>query len=361
MHILRLLARIETYINGNLTPRNVSSKKQLRRERARLKAINIGCYSEDAEKPKETQKEESKEEARPKAQGRLSSLKNFYEKNYKKLLIIPILILILSLGQILYQYSTTGEFITKGVSLKGGITVTVPNHYYDAVELDNYLSTQFPDNDIDVRVLSKSGENTGVIIDADVQGEQTTKFVEVVREKIDITKDDYSTDETGSSLGESFFSEIIKSMLLAFLFMSIVVFIYFRIPVPSAAVVLAAACDMIITVAVVNILGIKLSTAGIAAFLMLIGYSVDTDMLLSARVLKRKEGTSIEEAVYSAMGTGMLMTLTTIAAVVVGLIFSQSAVLKQIMSIILIGLLADILNTWLENAAILKWYLEKRK
>lgn len=78
----------------------------------------------------------------------------------------------------------------------------------------------------------------------------------------------------------------------------------------------SALSDIVVTVAVINILGIKMGTAGIAALLMLIGYSIDTDIMLTTKVLKRKD-TSIHKAVRKAFKTGMTMTLTTIAAVTV--------------------------------------------
>jgi preprotein translocase subunit SecF len=106
-------------------------------------------------------------------------------------------------------------------------------------------------------------------------------------------------------------------------------------------------------------MGVKISTAGIAAFLMLIGYSVDTDILLTIRVLKRKEGT-VNERIISSIKTGMTMTITAIASTLVVLIFSRSEVLTQIMLILFIGLMADLVNTWIQNVAILKWYLERK-
>jgi len=141
--------------------------------------------------------------------------------------------------------------------------------------------------------------------------------------------------------------------------MSIVVFLYFRTFVPSAAVILAAFSDIVVTLAIVNFLGVKISAAGIAAFLMLIGYSVDTDILLSTRLLKRKEGTEMER-IYGAINTGFTMTLTTLVAVVIGLFFTQSDVIRQIMIILLIGLLVDMINTWIQNVGILRLYLERK-
>ena len=102
-----------------------------------------------------------------------------------------------------------------------------------------------------------------------------------------------------------------------------------------------------------------MSTAGIVAFLMLIGYSVDTDILLSTKVLKRKEGT-VMDRIYGAMRTGLTMTLTTIAAIIVASIFTQSEIIRQIMIILLIGLSVDIINTWIQNVGLLRLYLEKK-
>ena len=141
--------------------------------------------------------------------------------------------------------------------------------------------------------------------------------------------------------------------------MSLVVFITFRNVVASSFVILAAASDIISTLAVISFLGVQLSTAGIAAFLMLIGYSVDTDILLTTRVLKRKEGT-VKERIGNAARTGLTMSLTSLAAVLAAYFFSSSDTIQQIMLVISIGLIFDIIYTWLQNATILRLYLERK-
>jgi len=283
-------------------------------------------------------------------------LKRIYEKQYKKLLIIPILLLVLAMLQIGMQTVQTGDFLNKGVSLKGGLTVTVEKSA-NIDELQRFLDDSFPGSDISVRAVSKTGVQVGTIIEAsDVEAEAIMPLLE---ESLKLEEGEYSVEVMGSSLGASFFKETFRALILAFIFMGIVVFIYFRVPVPSFAVILSAFSDIVVTLAVVNVMGMKLSTAGIAAFLMLIGYSVDTDILLSTRVLKRKEGQVIDR-VYTAMKTGLTMSVTTLAAISVALIFTQSIVLKQIMTILIIGLLVDLINTWIQNAGILRWYVEKK-
>ena len=126
------------------------------------------------------------------------------------------------------------------------------------------------------------------------------------------------------------------------------------------AVIAAAVADIVITIAIVNIIGINISTAGLAAFLMLIGYSVDTDILLTTRVLKRKEGTVLKR-IFSAFKTGILMNFTTFIAIVIALSITSSDVIKQIMIILLIGILVDQVSTWIQNVGILRWYLENKE
>tara|TARA_Y100000034_G_C6589539_1_gene256040 strand:+ start:118 stop:462 length:345 start_codon:yes stop_codon:yes gene_type:complete len=112
----------------------------------------------------------------------------------------------------------------------------------------------------------------------------------------------------------------------------------------------------------VNLLGIKMSSGGLVAFLMLIGYSVDTDILLTNRILKRFEGT-LNERIFGAFKTGITMTLTSLLAVIFALVVSVSfsPLLTQIFTVLAIGLGFDLLNTWLTNASLLKWYVEKNE
>ena len=66
------------------------------------------------------------------------------------------------------------------------------------------------------------------------------------------------------------------------------------------------------------------------------------------------------DRIYGAIKTGMTMTTTTLVAVAVALIFVKSDTIKQIMLIIFIGVMADMVMTWIQNVAILRMYLERK-
>jgi len=130
--------------------------------------------------------------------------------------------------------------------------------------------------------------------------------------------------------------------------------------VPAGAVVLAAFADIAVTAAIMQVVGIPLSLGTTAALLMLIGYSVDSDILLTTRLLKRKG--KLDEKLAGAFRTGIIMTTTTLAAIAAMWVVStagQVQIISDIASVLLIGLFVDLMNTWMLNAGILKGYILK--
>lgn len=287
-------------------------------------------------------------------------LTGIYDKDYKKLLVIPAFLIIASILIIGIHYASTGEFFKKDVSLKGGITITVfSQKQIDSSALSGQLK-ETTGKEITVRVLSQAGSQSGFVVESEGSQSDVNALINALQQKAGpIDKDSYTIQVMGSTLSNSFLKEAVVSLLLSFLLMGIAVLIYFRVLVPSLFVISAAFSDILCTFAVIVLINERISTAGLAAFLMLIGYSVDTDILLTTRVLKGKEG-SIFQRTLGAMKTGVFMSLTALAATLIGLFFSQSETIRQIMLVLSIGLVFDIIHTWITNAAVLRWYLENK-
>jgi preprotein translocase subunit SecF len=290
--------------------------------------------------------------------------KHVYEKNFKILLIIPILLLVLSFLQIGFQYYQEGDFVNRGVSLKGGVSIDINEiSQLSLDQLGKELNDVFPNYNLNIRTMTSLGQEVGFTVDADFQDNENIEQLRVVlAEKTGLTLvngQNYNPQITDSSLGETFFKQTLIALIIAFILMGVVVIVYFRVLVPALAVILSAFSDIFITLAIFNLTGIKLETAGIAAFLMMIGYSVDTDILLCTRMLKDKG--PIMSRVYRAMKTGLTMSLTTIIAILISLIFVQSALVKQIMIILFIGLVIDLMTTWIQNVSIVRLYLGSKE
>jgi len=284
-----------------------------------------------------------------------------YNKYYKLLLLVPAALLLFSLIYSAVFIQKNGDIVYKDVSLTGGTVLTVFDTKADVDAIETAIKADFPDSG--VRKISdfRTGGQKGFFIETKATPEEITPKVEGLL-GYELTSDNSSVEFSAATLSQGFYKQLQMAILIAFVLMAMVIFIIFRSFVPSFAVILSAFADIMMTVTVVNLLGMQLSTAGIVGFLMLIGYSVDTDILLTSRVLKEKEG-SINSRTWGAFKTGMTMSITSLVAIAAAYYITAplSESLKQIFGILLIGLVFDIFNTWFTNASMLKWYVERKE
>jgi len=169
--------------------------------------------------------------------------------------------------------------------------------------------------------------------------------------------------EISPALGQLFWNNAQLVMLIALVAVIIVIFVFFRAFVPSLAVILAASFDILAALALMAVFGISFSLASISSLLMLVGYSVDTDIMLTTRLTKRKFK-SVRETASDCLLTGLTMTGTTLAAVTMMLILSALwglDVIFSIAAVLLFGLIGDLISTWFMNGPILMWYVERKK
>lgn len=269
-------------------------------------------------------------------------------QSHKPLIVIPVILMVISL---LYL----GVFgLNEGIDLKGGTLVTLEvNPSTTSNQISEKIEQTLGVSNVKVSV---DGSTATVEIPTDI--DQVT-----FNQKFSNEYNILSFKSVGALLTGEAITQIIYALVFAFVFMAVTVFIVFRDLVPSAAIILSAVCNLSIAVGGMSLFGIPLSVASVGALLMLIGYGVDTDILLTTRLLKRKEGT-LDDRAESACKTGLTMTITALSAMVVlflvVIIFIPAAsVLEEISTVLILGLLSDLLSTWLMNLGILKWHAER--
>jgi preprotein translocase subunit SecF len=346
---------------------NKPNSEKLNEDIKKEEIKKIDIEKKEEEQRKNEEKEKKKEEKQKKEQEPKETRKKFlssawYDKNYKKLLVVWIIISLLIIGQLIFMVVTKGDIMNKDVSLTGGTVISVyTEQNINTNELSSFLSSRIKE-EVFIRTLNDitKGKQIAFVVETKAQANETKTALEEYL-KYSLTSENSTTEVSGSSLSSSFYKQLLIALALAFVFMGIVVFIIFKKPIPSLAVIQCGVFDTMGALVIANIFGMRMSTAGIAALLMLAGYSVDTDTLLTTRVLKRKGEAPLNSRIKSAFKTGIIMTLTSLVAVLIAYFIVPSPVLKQIFFMISAGLVIDILGTWVGNAAILKWYCEKKK
>ncbi|WP_348607438.1 protein translocase subunit SecF [Halobaculum rarum] len=275
----------------------------------------------------------------------------------RQLVAIPLAVLAVALLVIGGAYATTGAPVDPGLDFTGGtelrVAVDAPSDAQAREDIRGAF-TATPDS------IQRVGGSDVYIVTFQTEGSETeqSEFTQQLESEAgEAGFDIRSIEGVGAAFGSETQQRALIGVVAAFAGMAALVFALFRTFVPSIAVVVSAFSDIVIPVALMNLLGIELTLGTVAALLMLIGYSVDSDILLNNSVLRRSG--DFYESTYRAMRTGVTMTLTSIAAMAVMAIaasFFGIGLLASIGTILVFGLAADLMNTYLLNVSLLRWY-----
>ncbi|MFB6242329.1 MAG: hypothetical protein ABEJ36_06040 [Candidatus Nanosalina sp.] len=305
-------------------------------------------------------------------------------EDYDRYAAIPLILLLLSVGFIGFQYASTAQFPYVHLNQTGnGTSLVVENGkvlemgvvFQGGTQIRYAINGSFETNQIEQIFAAQGRPGTKAL--KEITGNDTSLLVTVpppeitdeeVAERIlsnnsirNFQVEALAFNSVTPAVSDFFLQQAIIAFGLAFTIMSLVIFIAFRDLVPSLAVIFAATADIVFSIAAMSFLGIPLTLGSLAALLMLIGYSVDTDIVLSSRVLEQ-DRKPLKERIWSSVKTGVTMSSGGIAGFTILYFVSIAIVgpseLSTISSVMVIGLLADMPFTWLGNAYILKRYVE---
>ncbi len=258
---------------------------------------------------------------------------------------VPLALLVLALLIIAGWYMATGAPVTPGIDFTGGTEMRI-----QTTASQHQIETSF-DSQVASVTPSATANNVYIVTFQDTNTNSLNSQAQSNGYQV------LSVQSTSASFGASAQQLAVYGVIAAFVGMSIIVFLMFRSFVPSIAVVVSAFGDIVIPLALMDVFGIHLSLGTVAALLMLIGYSVDSDILLSNHVLRRSG--DFYESTRRAMQTGVTMTVTSLAAMTVMTIVAyifQISLLTAIGVVLVMGLATDLMNTYMLNLSLLRWY-----
>ncbi|WIV66807.1 protein translocase subunit SecF [Natrialbaceae archaeon AArc-T1-2] len=266
----------------------------------------------------------------------------------RQLAAVPLAVLAVALAILGGWYLAFGMPVDAGIEFAGGTELTI--------------ETEADESEIEAAFEEEPSSVQSVQAEADQYIVQfTSPDSEALTDQAEANLGGGDVVQQTSSVSPSFAAQAQQTALLglavAFVGMSIIAFLLFRTFVPSIAIVASAFSDLVIPLAFMNIVGIELTLGTVAALLLLIGYSVDSDILLNNHVLRRTG--DFYESTYRAMRTGVTMTVTSMVAMLVmaisGYIFGVE-LLASVGIILFVGLAADLMNTYMLNLSLLRWY-----
>lgn len=282
---------------------------------------------------------------------------SIYDKEYKKLMLIPVFALLFFGGVILYTKATTGEYFRKDISLKGGTSITL---YVDneISGVESWLEQTWGDDTQVIMINNPLGGFKGY--DLRVGKELTIDEVKAQLSSLlgrEVTGEEFSVGLQGASIAANFFNESILIISISFVLMGVVALYYFKSVIPAVSITFSTIADVIVVIGMLNLLGESLSVASIGALLMLIGLSTDSDMLLAANIIKKQDLSRLKKSFM----TELTMSLASITTSGVMYLLTNIEMIRSIALILLIGSVSDMINTWILSAGLQRMYMEWKK
>jgi preprotein translocase subunit SecF len=265
----------------------------------------------------------------------------------RQLAAVPLVLLAVALAILGGAFLLSGTPIDLGMAFTGGTEVR-----FDADASGDEIRATL--DDVDIESLRSVGQSDSYLLQTQTTDpDEATAIEEEIAQNYDVL----SVEVRSASFGADTQQQAILGVIIAFVGMSLIVALIFRTFVPSLAIVASAFSDIMIPLAVMSLFSIQLTLGTVAALLMIIGYSVDSDILLNNHVLNRHGG--FYESTFRAMRTGVSMTVTSISAMVMMFIVATLfgiPLLPDIALVLVLGLTADLINTYLMNVSLLRWY-----
>jgi preprotein translocase subunit SecF len=267
----------------------------------------------------------------------------------RQLITIPLGLLAASLVILAVATVVTGTPVELGMEFTGGAEIQIQTD--DSPE---QIESAFDEPVEGVTQVGSPTSNTYIV---EFQSENYEDLDDLVTQAEDAGYDVQQQGERSASFASDSQSQAVLGLAIAFAGMAALVFLMFRTFVPSIAVVASAFSDIMIPLALMRLFNIELTLGTVAALLMLIGYSVDSDLLLNNHILRRHG--DFYTSTFRAMRTGVTMTVTSIAAMIVMTAVASLfgiPLLPEVGLVLTFGLLADLMNTYLLNVSLLRYY-----
>ena len=290
---------------------------------------------------------------RSKISKEVDRLVDYYLKNYRKMVFIPIIFVIFFASFIGYYYHVHGEVVNEGISLAGGTNIIIStNQSVSPTLIASSLVTQLSQA-VSVNVVRAPFSNavTGYSITVGKNVNTTVLKTDLSNIlKIPINAKDSSINFVSATLAQNSIYSSLILLGIAFVLVAAVSLFYFRSAWQAFSNVVSIISDIINIVGVLDIMGFTFSTASIAGILMIMGYSADRNIILATNILKREEA-SMRYRLVRTIKTSLTMDAAALVTFIILFIGTTNSTLHEIAIILIIGVIFDDFTVWILNGS----------
>ena len=244
-----------------------------------------------------------------------NKIKIDFAKHAKKYLVIALVLIVVSLGSVLFRG------LDFGIDFKGGTIITMELHQKFDVDDVKAISGKY-DSKAEVTTSGDNGTQAVISTSKDFTDSERKSLFNDFKTKYDLQeKDLLSIDNVSGTVGDELRSMAVKACIIAVICM--LIYITFRFEfMQGLCAIFSLIFDMCMVLGVFSIFQIQVNSSFIAAMLTILGYSINDTIITFDRVRenspKVKRGdyyNLVNVSINQTMTRSINTTLTTLLAV----------------------------------------------
>jgi len=281
---------------------------------------------------------------------------SFIENNYKKFLLLSISLFAIFVGIILFNYFKYGYIINKSITISGGYVTLINNNYnLTNTEIQNILNQM---NMTDYVLYSTSN----IIYIASRDQINGTLLISLLDQyyNISIQPSDISIQQYSSLVGELIFNQFLFFVILAMILAAFVIFIAFRVSNTTLNIISTILFDVIGLLAILSITKYPIGANGFIAMLMILGFAIDNNVVLSTNMIKEKDKPFIER-VKMSFRVGMLMEIIALYTLLLLYFIVPDPSVKEFAFVLSTATILDLTYYLIGNIPLYKYFEAKKE
>ena len=291
-----------------------------------------------------------------------------FVKNMPKFLIVALLVIAVGIGSMVVHSSKGQRALNYSLDFIGGTATTVEfPQDYSLSELDTEVKPVIEDITGDSNVLMQKvvGSNQVIIKTRTLDQSERVEMADALESNFKVKDENISTESISAAIGKEMRASAIKAVLVAIILMLLYIFIRFRDFRYALSAILALVHDVLITFMVYAILRISVGSAFIAVMLTILGYSINSTIVIFDRVreLRKTRGDGdlenlVDTSINMTMTRSIFTNLTTFISIL-GLYIIGVSTIKEFTLPMLCGIVAGGLSSVFLTGPL--WYYMKNK
>jgi len=281
---------------------------------------------------------------------------SFIENNYKKFLMISMVIFVIFVGTILFNYFKYGYIINKSITISGGYVTLINNNYHITnPEIQNTL------NQMNITDYVLYSTPNIIYIESGKQINETL-LINLLNQdyNISLLSTDISIQHYSSLVGNLIFNQFLFFVILAMVLTAFVIFIAFRASKITLNIISTILFDIIGLLAILSITKYPIGANGFIGMLMILGFAIDNNVVLSTNIVKEKEKPFIER-VRMSFRVGMLMEVIALYTLLLLYFIVPEPSVDEFAFVLSVAIILDLLYYLIGNIPLYKYFEAKKE